>query len=123
MGSHPLNLALRFLLELAAWGAVGVWGWKFTGAPLRYLLAIGLPLLVMALWGIFAVPNDPSRSGHAPIPVSGVVRLLLEGVVFAAGVLALWGAGYPRWGIMLAIVIVLHYAISYDRIGWLLRQH
>lgn len=120
MGSHPLNLALRFLLELVAWGAVGVWGWKVTGAPLRYLLAIGLPLLVMTLWGVFAVPDDPSRSGSAPVPVSGVVRLLLELAVFAAGAVALWSAGYPRWGIVLAIVVGLHYAVSYDRIRWLL---
>ena len=69
MGSQPLNLALRFLLELVAWGAVGLWGWSVTDGALRYLLAMGLPLLVMALWGIFAVPGDRSRSGRAPVPV------------------------------------------------------
>ncbi|MEZ4712245.1 MAG: YrdB family protein [Caldilineaceae bacterium] len=121
MGSHPLNLALRFLLELVAWGAVGVWGWKVTGAPLRYLLAIGLPLLVMTLWGVFAVPDDPSRSGSAPVPVSGVVRLLLELAVFAAGALALYFAGYRQWGIALAAIVVIHYLLSYDRVQWLLR--
>ena len=33
MGSHPLNLALRFLLELVAIGAVGFWGWRATDSP------------------------------------------------------------------------------------------
>ena len=28
MSAHPLNLALRFLLELAAWASMGYWGWK-----------------------------------------------------------------------------------------------
>lgn len=122
MGSHPLNLALRFLLELVAIGAVGFWGWRATDSPLRYLLAIGLPLLLMTLWGLFAVPNDPSRSGNAPVPVPGILRLMLELTVFTVGVWALWGTGYPRWGMAFAIIVVLHYIISYDRITWLLGQ-
>jgi hypothetical protein len=28
MGSHPLNLAVRFALELSALAALGVWGWR-----------------------------------------------------------------------------------------------
>jgi hypothetical protein len=28
MANHPINLALRFLLELAAWGSMGYWGWQ-----------------------------------------------------------------------------------------------
>ncbi|MCB0111575.1 MAG: YrdB family protein, partial [Caldilineaceae bacterium] len=71
---------------------------------------------------IFAVPDDPSRSGNAPIPVSGALRLLLEGLVFAGGVLALWGAGYPWWGITFVVIVALHYALSYDRILWLLSR-
>lgn len=122
MGAHPLNLALRFLLELTAWGAVGLWGWKTTDGLLRYVLAVGLPLLVIGLWVVFAVPNDPSRSGNAPIPVPGTFRLLLELAIFAAGAWALWAAGYAQWGLMLAILVVLHYTISYDRIAWLLQQ-
>jgi len=122
MGSHPLNLALRFLLELVAWGGVGLWGWGITTGPRRYLLAIGLPLLLMALWGVFAVPGDPSRSGSAPIPVPGALRLLLELAIFAVGVWALWASGYPQWSMGFAVVVLLHYLISYDRIAWLLAQ-
>ncbi len=122
MGSHPLNLALRFLLELVAVGAIGVWAWKITDGPLRYLLVIGLPILAMALWGTFAVSGDPSRSGGAPIPVPGAVRLLLELAILAVGAWALQSVGYPQWSIIFIIVVVLHYVISYDRIAWLLGQ-
>lgn len=78
MGSHPLNLLVRFLLELAALGAFGYWGWQQAEGALAYLLAIGLPVLTAVLWVTFAVPEDPSRSGHAPVPVPGLLRLLLE---------------------------------------------
>ena len=60
MGSHPLNLTLRFLLELAALIGFGYWGWGAAAGPLRWLLALGLPLLAAVLWGTFAVPDDPS---------------------------------------------------------------
>ncbi len=75
MGSHSLNLALRFLLELAALGAMGYWGWTQHEGPVRWRWAIGLPLVAAVLWGTFAVPNDPSRSGQAPVPIPGILRL------------------------------------------------
>ena len=28
MGSHPINLTIRFLLELSALAAIGIWGWN-----------------------------------------------------------------------------------------------
>jgi len=67
MSLHPISLALRFLLELAALIALGLWGAHQAGIA----LALALPATAAALWGIFAVPGDPSRSGKAPVPVSG----------------------------------------------------
>jgi len=117
MGSHPINLALRFLLELAIWAAMGYWGWTQHGGMWRWMWAIGLPLLAMALWGTFRVPNDP---GKAPVPVPGAVRLTLEGVEFGTAAWLLVAAGRPGLGNSFAIVVLLHYAVSYDRIYWLL---
>lgn len=122
MGSHPLNLTLRFLLELAAMGAMGYWGWTQHGGLTRWLWTIGLPVVVAVLWGTFAVPDDPSRSGHAPVPTPGTVRLLLELAVFAIGVLALIASQHVPAGIGLAVIVIFHYLISYDRILWLLRN-
>jgi hypothetical protein len=122
MGSHPVNLGVRFLLELCALAAVGYWGWSQHRGPLRVLMAFGLPLLLAVLWATFAVPDDPSRSGRAPVPVPGVVRLLLEWAVFAFAAWALYAAGSPNLAVLLAVVVVAHYAVSYDRIAWLVRQ-
>ena len=64
MGSHPINLAIRFLLELAALFALGLWGWNaYDGGESwqRILLMLGVPIAAALLWGLFAVPDDPSR--------------------------------------------------------------
>ena len=121
-GTHPLNLALRFLLELASWFAMGYWGWSQHPGFSRFLWMIGLPLAAAIIWGTFAVPNDPSRSGKAPVPIPGILRLLLELAFFAGGVWCLFAAGQPTWGWLLGILTLLHYAIWYDRLAWLLKQ-
>jgi hypothetical protein len=122
MGSHPINLAVRFLLEVAALVAIGYWGWSQHSGALRFVLAIGGPLLIAILWGAFAVRNDPSRSGKAPVPVPGMARLALEIAIFAFAAWALYDAGNRLLGLVFALVVMVHYALSYDRIAWLLRQ-
>jgi hypothetical protein len=76
----------------------------------------------MGAWVTFAVPADPSRSGNAPIPVPGVVRLALELTFFALAAWALRAADLPRWGILFGVIVLVHYALSYDRLRWLLAQ-
>lgn len=122
MGSHPINLALRLVLEIAGLVVIAYWGWSQHDGWLRFVLAIGLPLLAAILWGTFAVPEDPSRSGKAPVPVPGTVRLALELAFFAFAAWALYDAGNTTLGLILAAIVVIHYAFSYDRIAWLLKQ-
>ena len=43
MGQNPLNLALRFILEILALVAIGYWGWTTNTGALRYLLTFGAP--------------------------------------------------------------------------------
>lgn len=122
MGSHPINLAFRFLLELIALGSVGVWAWRQDGNWRRYLLVWALPLALAAVWGTFAVPDDPSRSGSAPIPVAGILRLIIELAIFSLATWMLYDLDYPRisWG--LGIMVIIYYLVSYDRIQWLLSR-
>ena len=122
MKLQAANLALRFILELCAVLALAYWGWTRSEGLLRFILAFGLPLVVATIWGIFNVPGDPSRSGNAPVPVPGLVRLILEFVIFGVGVLALYGAGLSWAGLIFGIVVVIHYALSYKRVAWLLKQ-
>ena len=96
MGSHPVNLMIRFLLELIALVSVGLWGWKSYEGILQYVLGLGLPILMTIVWGTFAVPDDPSRSGKAPIPVPGLIRLIIEFIFFALAVWALFDLEYTR---------------------------
>jgi hypothetical protein len=122
MGSNPINLALRFVLEIAALFGLGYWGWTQHDGIWRFVWSIGLVILAAVIWGTFAVPDDPSRSGKAPVPVPGAVRLVLELVFFAAGTWAFFASGLPLWGTALGILTVIHYALSYDRVIWLLKQ-
>lgn len=122
MSHNPVNLGFRFVLEVVALVAIGYWGWSLSVGPLRYLLALGFPLLAAAAWGVFRVPGDTSASGKAILPVPGILRLILELAFFA---LAAWGLAQTGWStlaMILAAAVALHYALSFDRITWLLRH-
>jgi len=81
-----------------------------------------LPILAAVVWGTFAVLDDPSRSGNAPVPVSGAIRLVLELVFFALATYALYSTGKEQYAWIFLGIVLIHYAISYDRIAWLLKQ-
>lgn len=98
----PLNLALRFLLELATLGALAYWGFSQGQSWLvRLLVGLGLPGLVAVLWGAFVSPKAPRR-------LSDPARLGLELVIFGSGAVALWLAGRPRLAVGLAVLVVLN---------------
>ena len=122
MGSNPINLAVRFLLEMSALIAMGIWGWNQGDSWFRYLLAFGIPLMAASIWGIFAVPDDPSRSGSAPVAIHGLLRLLIEIAFFTFAVWVIYDLGYSSLWWILALIVAIHYFISYDRILWLIRQ-
>ncbi|MFY0256149.1 YrdB family protein [Chitinophaga sp. 30R24] len=120
MNAHPLNLTIRFLLELMMIGVLGAWGWQLgSSSPLRFVLAIAFPLAAAILWGYFRIPNDPKP---APVEVPGIVRLLLEWILFGLTVAGLHQLGYPKAAKWLIIVLILHYAVSYDRTSAMLRN-
>ena len=122
MGSHPTNLIFRFLLEVAGLASLGYWGWCVGVGWYSYVLAAGVPFVMATIWGTFAVPDDPSRSGSAPIPVPGIIRLLLELAFFAFASWALFDTGLPGAGYILATMVLIHYALSFDRLKWLLSR-
>jgi hypothetical protein len=122
LGSHPFNLAIRFLLEIAALICIGIWGWNQNDSWIRYILTPGLPALIGAIWGIFAVPGDPSRSGKAPVPVSGIVRLFIELSIFVLAAWALYDMNYQRLAWIIGILVSIHYLVSYDRLVWLFKH-
>jgi len=122
MGSNPINLTIRFILELTAFIAIGIWGWKLADGWVRYVLALGIPIIFAIIWGTFAVPNDPSRSGTAPVVVPGIVRLAIELAIFALAIWIIHDLRYTRLSWIFGIIVAIHYIISYDRIMWLIKR-
>ena len=121
-GSHPANLALRFLLELAALISAGIFGSALFEGVLSIISAILLPLSLAVIWGVFAVKDDPSRSGKTVVPVPGILRLILELVIFGMGVVSLFLTDHRILSMIFAALVVLHYFFSIDRIKWLLKS-
>ncbi|MBD5075212.1 DUF2568 domain-containing protein, partial [Xanthomonas citri pv. citri] len=61
---NQTNLLLRFTLEIAALISLGVYAWISFNGYFKYVLTLVLPIAVMIVWSVFAVPHDPSRSGQ-----------------------------------------------------------
>ncbi len=112
----------RFVLEIIALVFIGWYGSNLASGWLSFFLASALVFAAMLLWGIFKVPGDPSRSGKAPVVVSGVARLAIEASIFLFAtyailtILGLWFA--PLYIVALGI----HYIQTKKRVQWLLKQ-
>ncbi|MDN0189802.1 YrdB family protein [Bacillus subtilis] len=119
---NQANLLLRFILEIAALISIGVFAWISFDGYFKYVLTLVLPIAVMIVWSVFAVPHDPSRSGQTVIPVNGITRLVIELLIFAMAVAALYFSHFKPVGIIFLCLIILHYIISAERIKWLLNQ-
>jgi hypothetical protein len=98
-GLRAANLALRFLLELAALAALSYWGFH-TGTTLLsdVLLGVGAPLVAAVVWGTFAAPKSSRR-------LRGPALIALQMAVFAAGVAALAATGQELPAVVLAVVV------------------
>jgi hypothetical protein len=90
-----LVLALVFVDELLAAAAAAVWGHHVGGV----LLAILMPLLVIAVWWTFASPKAP-RGGPIVRPVTKVL-------VFGLAGFGLWAAGHHRWAVAFLVFSVV----------------
>jgi len=119
VSSHPINLGLRFLIELAAIISFGIWGWQKGEGWVRFVLAFGIPILAAILWGTFRVPSDP---GKAPIAIPGILRLILELAIFVFAAWALYDSNFVTAAWLFGIIVSLHYISSYDRILWITKQ-
>ena len=118
MAEHPWNLLFRFLLELAALAAICFWGWKNYG----WLMALFAPIAISVLWGVFAVPGDPSRSGAALVPIPGWFRLSLEVIILYGAAWTLKTVKHDPLALLFGALITFHYVLSYDRLAWLMKK-
>jgi hypothetical protein len=107
------NMVLRFVLEIAGLVAAGYWGFAvFEAWPARIVWGIGLPVVMAVGWGFFRIPND----GGAPVvQVPPLVRIAIEAAFFAVAIVLLHAAGRQWWSNALLAVVVVNYAVDYQR--------
>ena len=88
----------------------------------RWILVGILPLGAVTLWGVFATPNAPSRSGNTVVRTPGLVRLVLEWGLFAGAAGLLFWANQPLYAIALAVGVAIHYIAWPERIRWMIKN-
>ncbi len=98
------SLVLRFLLELAAFAALGYWGFHEHGGFAAALLGLGAPMLAIVLWGLFVAPRRPIRRGEA-------LRWAVELLVFGAAAIALIDAGAVALGVAFGVLALANGAL------------
>lgn len=107
----PLSAASRFLVELAAWILTP---WALGRVSVN--AAVTALVVLMALPATFNTPGDKKVTG---VPVSGRVRITIEGVLFVA---AAWGAVQVLpgpLGVIAVIVLVAVGVVQVPRWRWL----
>lgn len=99
---RALNLGLRFLLELAALGAVASWGVHTGGSILaKVALGLALPIAFAVLWGTFVSPK-------AAVKLSRPAWFAVQAVLFGAAALALVDVWSVTAGIAFAVIVVVN---------------
>jgi hypothetical protein len=104
--SSPLeaaNLALKFLLELAALASFAIWGAHGESGGTAVVRAIIPPLIIALLWGRLAAPRSRHRLARG-------ARIPFELIVFALAVVALIASGHVAWAIVLGVVMAINAA-------------
>jgi len=119
MNTNPINLAVRFLLEIVILITFGLWGWHLITGWEKYITALLFPTIAAVLWGVFRIPNDP---GPAPIKTPGIIRLLMELGLFGFAVWILFALNYTTLSYVIAAIVILHYLVSFDRTMAMLRN-
>ncbi len=97
-----LNAALAFFLEQAMIGSFGYWGYQSSdNTLLKWLLAIGLPLVVIVVWAFYFAPKATRRLTIMP-------GALLSLGLFLLAALALYSAGQTTAARVLAALAILN---------------
>ena len=100
-----INAGLAFFLELAMLAGFGYWGFYGDKSVLvKWLLGIGLPVVVAIVWGMFLAP----RAAHRLNITGGI---LLSSVLFLLAAIAVFHTQHPVLGIIFAVIAVVNRAL------------
>jgi hypothetical protein len=98
-----VNLALRFVLELAGIVALAWWGFHAAEGPAGIILGLGAPALLIVIWGLFIAPR-------ARYPQPPAFRLVVGTVLLEGAAAALLAAGAVAAGLALGALVALNAA-------------
>ena len=102
---RAVNLALRFLLELAGLAALAYWGWQAADSlPLRLVYAVLAPLALAVVWALVVAPG-------ADNPIPQQTRMLIGTLLLLVAAGALAAAGVPALAGALAVLVVVNQAL------------
>jgi hypothetical protein len=96
-----INVAFRFVLELAGLGAVVWCGLHAADGAAGWAVAIGAAVIFIAIWGLFVAPRARYPQTPRVRLVAGTAILLVASLLLAVG-------GAVTAGAILAIVVALN---------------
>jgi hypothetical protein len=101
-----VNDVVAFLVEITVVVLLAVAGFGYGGSRVAaVLLGVGLPLVAVVLWGVFAAPR--ARLGNAAL------RLVVKVAVLGAGVVAAFVVLPAVWAALFAAVVVVNLVLMY----------
>lgn len=101
-----INLGIAFFVELAMVAAFVYWGFHGKATTLAHVvLGIGIPILIMAFWGIFL---SPKANYHLGLPL----KTTLKFVLFALGSSALFVSNKKTLGVILFVMFTINEVLA-----------
>ena len=99
-----INLAIKFVLELAAVAAFAAWGASAGSGASAVVLGVAAAAVAVASWGVFAAPKSPRRLPTRP-------RIAFELAFFALAVVALVALGLPFTAGVFGVSVLMNAAL------------
>lgn len=97
-----LNLGIRFALELFLLVSLAIASFNvFNNQTLKWTATIGLPVIAMAIWGVFIAPKSNNLLDQP-------YRLIVELVLFGGASFLLYKAGYPVAAITFISIVLIN---------------
>lgn len=113
--------AVRAILLVSIAGGLG-WGiWRtLSGGSGGLVLGAAAAAATIVVWILVAAHGEPATSRLATWAVPGPLRLLIETGLIGLAAAAIWKGGSRAAAETLLTVAALHYALTWERVAWLL---
>ncbi len=113
MKNHPLYYALRLVLEMASFSIIATWASVHHQGVWKWVAIVLYPSVAALVWVIFLAQREP---GKQLVQVNGLTRLLVEILFFGITLRMLNDIEPGRVYTLFWVLLLIHYAVSYNRI-------